>query len=173
MNIVDIILAVILLYGVVRGFFRGFFAELASLVAFIAGVYAAVYFSHIIAQYLFERVSWNPHIVNLVSFAITFILVAFLISLAGKFLTSVANFAALGIINKLAGAGFGFIKIAFITSVIIMFFISTNEDVHLVEKQTLEDSILYNPIKLIAPALLPTIIEEAKDLELIKTKEEA
>lgn len=168
MNIADIILIVILLYGLVRGFFRGFFAELASLVGFIAGIYVAVYFSHILSDYLAEKVSWNIQFVNLTAFAITFILIVFFISLAGNFLTKIANFAALGILNKLIGAGFGFIKVAFIASVVIMFFGSTNEDINLVEKETLEESVLFSPIKTIAPILLPSILRQAKELDLVE-----
>ncbi len=173
MNIIDIILGVILLYGLVRGFFRGFFAELASLVAFVLGIYIAVYFSHYISDYLVEKVAWNLRFVNLASFAITFILVVFVISLAGKFFTKVAGFAALGVLNKLIGAGFGFIKVAFVASVIIMFFGSTNENIKIVEEETIEQSILYAPIKTIAPVLLPAILREARELDLIKKEEEA
>ncbi len=168
MNILDIILSVILLYGLVRGFFRGFFAELASLVGFIAGIYVAVYFSHILSDYLADKVSWNNQFVNLAAFTITFFLIVFLISLAGNFLTKIANLAALGIVNKLTGAGFGFLKIAFIASVLIMFFGSTNEDINLVEKETLEESVLFPPIKTIAPIFLPAILREAKEIDLIE-----
>ena len=173
MNIVDIILGVILLYGLVRGFFRGFFAELASLIGFVLGIYIAIYFSHYISDYLVDMVSWNLRFVNLASFAITFILVVFLISLAGKFLTNVAGFAALGLLNKLIGAGFGFIKVAFVVSVVIMFFGSTNENVNIVEQETLDSSILYIPIRTIAPNLIPAILREARELDLINEKQES
>lgn len=168
MNTVDIILAVILLFGLIRGFFRGFFAELASLIAFIAGIYAAVYFSHILSDFLSERVTWNIQFVNLIAFAITFILVVFLISLAGKFLTKVANLAMLGILNKLIGAVFGLLKVAFITSVIIMFFNATQEEINLVEEETLENSVLYGPVRVLAPTILPSILREAKVLDLLE-----
>lgn len=168
MNIIDIILAIILLYGLVRGFFRGFFAELASLVAFVAGIYVAVYFSHILSDYLVEKVSWNIQFVNLIAFAITFVLIVFAISLAGKFITSLMNFAALGIVNKLAGAGFGLIKLAFIISVVIMFFRETNENINIVEQETIEASILYPPVEAIAPILLPAILREAKEIDLLE-----
>jgi len=168
MNIPDVILIVILLYGLISGFFHGFFAELASLVGFIAGIYVAVYFSHILSDYLADKVSWNIQFVNLTAFAITFILIVFFISLAGKFLTKIANFAALGILNKLIGAGFGTLKVAFIVSVVIMFFGSTNENINLVEKETLEESVLFSPVKSIAPLFLPSILREAKDLDIIE-----
>lgn len=172
MNIVDIVLVVILFYGLVRGFFRGFFSELASLVGIIAGIYIAVYFSHILSDYLVEKVSWNIQIVKLTAFAITFIIIVILIALIGKFLTKIAGFAALGILNKLIGAGFGFIKVAFIVSVAIMFFGSTNEDINLVEEKTLEESVLFSPIKTIAPILIPSILKEAKELDIIEGEKE-
>lgn len=168
MNVIDVILAVILLYGLIHGFFRGFFAELASLVAFVAGIYGAVYFSYLVSDFLSERVSWNIQFVNLIAFAITFILIVFVVSLAGKFLTNLANFAALGILNKLLGAVFGLITVAFITSVVIMFFGATNEDIEVVDEETLEDSVLYGPVRIIAPTLLPSILREARDLDFIE-----
>lgn len=172
MNVVDVVLALILLYGLIRGFFRGFFAELASLVAFIAGIYVAVYFSYILSDFLSKRVSWDIQFVNLLAFAITFFIIVFLISLAGRFLTTAANFAFLGIINKLLGAAFGFVKVAFITSVIIMFFTATSEDINIVEEETLEDSKLYGPIRAIAPAIIPSILREIKELEFLEEEQD-
>lgn len=160
MNTVDIILSLVLLYGLVRGFFRGFLAELASLVGIVAGIYGAIHFSHFLGNFLSEHVDWKIHYINLISFAITFVLIVFLISLAGKMLTKIAAFAALGIVNKLLGAAFGLVKSAFIVSVIIMFFKATNERIELIEVETLENSILYEPVEKIAPIVLPSIIKE-------------
>lgn len=173
MNIVDVILALILLYGAVRGFFRGFFAELASLVGFIVGIYGAIHFSHILSDFLAQRVSWDTYFVNLIAFAITFFLIVFIISLAGNFLTKIANFAMLGIINRLFGAAFGFIKVAFITSVVMMFFNATNEDVNLVDEETLQGSVLYGPVRNLAPAIIPSIVKEARELDLLEEENAA
>jgi membrane protein required for colicin V production len=157
----------LLFYGLVRGFFRGFFAELASLIAFIAAVYIAVHFSHFLGDYLAQKVTWNEQLVNILAFAITFVLIVFAISLAGKILTKIANLAALGILNKLLGAGFGLVKTAFIISVIIMFFTATQEDFNLIEEETLEQSVLYRPVKILAPIFIPSIVKEVKELEFL------
>ncbi|SDR82805.1 membrane protein required for colicin V production [Gillisia sp. Hel1_33_143] len=172
MNIVDIVLAVLLLYGLVRGLFRGFLAELASLIAFVAGIYGAVYFSHNVSHYLSTITKWDSQLIHLFSFAITFILIAFTISWAGRALTKIANLVFLGLINKLLGAAFGIIKVAFITSVIIMFFSSTQEAFQIVDKETLDSSVLYRPVRTLAPALIPAIIQEAKDLNILNNEEE-
>ncbi|WP_373057418.1 CvpA family protein [Zunongwangia sp. H14] len=171
MNIVDIILALILLYGIIRGFFRGLLAEVASLVGIVVGIYAAINFSHILSALLDQHVDWDIQYVNLISFAVTFFIVVFLISLAGRILTKMASFAALGIVNRLLGAGFGFLKVAFITSVVIMFFKSTNEEINLIEEDTLEESRLYKPVEVIAPALLPSILREARKRNILNNEE--
>ena len=167
MNTVDIILSLFLLYGLVRGFFRGLLAELASLIGIVAGIYGAIHFSHFLGEFLSEHVDWKIQYINLISFAITFVLIVFLISLAGKILTNIAAFAALGIVNKLLGAVFGLIKSAFVVSVIIMFFKATNERVELVEAETLEESILYPPVESIAPIVLPSIIKQVHEQDLL------
>lgn len=168
MNTVDIILSLILLYGLVRGFFRGLLTELASLVGIVAGIYGAVHFSHFLGDFLSRQVDWKIQYVNLVSFAITFILIVVIVSLVGKMLTKVAAFAALGLVNKFLGAVFGILKSAFVASVIIMFFKATNESIEIVEEETLEDSILYDPVESIAPIILPSIIKQVKERDILK-----
>lgn len=168
MNTLDIILALILVYGIVRGFMRGLLAEVASLVGIIVGIYGAIHFSYFFSDMLARYLDWRPDYVNLLAFAITFILIVFLISLLGKVLTKIASFAALGMVNRLLGAGFGFIKVAFVTSVIIMFFKATNESTGLISDETLEKSVLYEPVKHIAPVLLPSILKEAREQDIIE-----
>lgn len=172
MNTVDIILSLVLLYGLVRGFFRGLLAELASLIGIVAGIYGAVHFSHFLGSFLSNFIEWRPAYLNLAAFALTFILIVFLISLAGKMMTKIAAFAALGIVNKLLGGVFGLIKSAFVASVIIMFFKATNEKIEIVEDKTLEESILYEPVEVIAPIILPSIIKQVKEQDLLNDDEE-
>ncbi len=167
MNTVDIILSLVLLYGLVRGFFRGLLTELASLVGIVAGIYGAVHFSHFLSDFLVNQVEWKPQYINLISFAITFIIIVVLVSLAGRMLTKVAAFAALGVVNKILGGFFGILKSAFVASVIIMFFKATNERIEIVEDRTLEESVLYEPVESIAPVILPSIIKQVQEQDLL------
>ena len=78
-------------------------------------------------------------------------------------LTKIADIAALGMLNKLLGAIFGALKIALILSVIFTFFGRLNNTIPFLKQETLNESLLYSPIKQIAPALFPSIIKEDKD----------
>jgi membrane protein required for colicin V production len=158
MNIFDIIITALLLFGFVRGLVKGLFVEVASLVALIGGVYGAIHFSYLISNFLKEYVTWNTEYISLAAFAITFIVIIVVISLLGKALTKIANFASLGIINKILGGVFGVLKIGLILSVVFIFFGKMNDTIPFIEKQTLEESILYSPVKKIAPTIFPSII---------------
>jgi membrane protein required for colicin V production len=160
MTVIDIVLGALILFGLIRGLMKGLFVEVASLVALIAGVYGAIHFSNFAAEFLMERVDWNEKTINITAFAITFVIIVLAISLAGKALTKLADFAALGMLNKLLGAVFGGLKIAMILSVILMIFAKMNKTIPFVDEQDLEDSVLYEPVKSIAPMVLPNFLDE-------------
>ena len=160
MNYLDIILGILLLWGLVRGLMKGLFVSLASLIALIAGIYIAVHFSHIVGDYLKQYVDWQENAIKLSAFAITFILVVIGISLLGRILTKIADYAALGILNKLLGAVFGLLKFAFIASVILMFVDVINDKITFIDKETKDESLLYEPVRKLAPKILPSILKE-------------
>ena len=164
MNVFDIVIAALLIFGFVRGVMKGLFVEVASLAALIGGVYGAIHFSYFIGDFLKEAVSWDQEYVSLAAFAGTFITIIVTIALLGKMLTKLADFAALGIINKILGGVFGAIKIGLILSVIFIFFGKMNDTIPFVKKETLEESILYAPVKKIAPTIFPSIIKNEDEL---------
>jgi membrane protein required for colicin V production len=170
MNIFDIIIAALLLFGFVRGLMKGLFVEVSSLIALIAGVYGAIHFSYFIGDFLKEYVGWKEEYISLAAFAGTFIVIIVVIALVGKMLTKLADFAALGILNKLLGGVFGALKIGLILSVVFIFFGKMNNTIPFIKKETLDASILYAPIKKIAPTIFPSIIKEETDEETNEKK---
>jgi len=158
MNTVDIILAVLLIFGFVRGLMKGLFVEVASLVALIAGVYGAIHFSYFVANYLTEHVSWEERYITIVSFAITFAVIVFVIALLGKIFTKIADFAALGVVNTILGGVFGVLKIGLILSIALIIFDKLNSTLPFTSKEATEASILYQPIRDLAPTLFPDFL---------------
>ncbi len=162
MNVLDIALGALILFGLVRGLMKGLFVEVASIVALIVGIYGAIHFSNFVEDFLKNRVEWDDQYINITAFAITFILIVIAIAMAGKALTKLADFASLGILNKLLGGIFGALKIGLILSIILIVFNKMNSTIPLIEEHEIEDSILYNPVKSIAPIIFPSIIKEDK-----------
>ncbi|MCF7566872.1 CvpA family protein [Sabulilitoribacter arenilitoris] len=163
MGVIDIVLAALILFGLVRGFIKGLFVEVASLVALIMGVYGAIHFSNFAADFLKTKVDWNEKTINITAFAITFIIIVLTIAMAGKALTKLANFAALGIINKFLGGVFGALKIALILSVGLNIFDKMNTTITFVDKEHIDKTILYKPVKDLVPMIFPNILASKED----------
>ena len=160
MSFIDIILGGLILYGLVKGLMKGLFVEAASLVALIAGIYGAIHFSYFAGNFLTTKVDWDEKYINLIAFAITFVAIIIGVSLAGKFLTKIADFAALGLLNKIFGAIFGALKFAVILGAILVFFDKTNNTIEFVKKETLENSILYKPVKGVGAFVFKLVLKE-------------
>ena len=103
MSFLYIVLGVILVVGLFKGIKNGLFVELASLISLILGIYIAIKFSFLARIMLSGFVHWNPKTIQIIAFIVTFPVVVVAISLLAKFLTSVANFAKLGVINQFGG----------------------------------------------------------------------
>jgi len=169
MNTFDIVIAALLIFGFIRGLNRGLFVEVASLVALIAGIYGAIHFSYFIGNFLADNVSWDEKYIIIVSFAITFAIIVVVIALFGKMLTKIADFAALGLLNKLLGGLFGGLKIGLILSIVLIVFSKLNNAIPFVSDDLKEDAVLYEPVKNLAPALFPNflkVVEEETDLDI-------
>ncbi len=147
MGFLDIVLGMLLVYGLYKGLRNGFFVEIASLVALIAGLFGAIHFSYIVGEYISSRVDWDPDYVKLISFIITFVIIVLLIHMIGKFLSKVTDFTLLGILNKIAGGIFGALKTAVIIGALLIYFDKFNDSAEVIKPQTIESSVLYRPLK--------------------------
>jgi len=146
MSFLDIVLGLLLVWGLYKGLTNGLFVELASLVALIAGIYGAIHFSYIAADYLSQNMEWDMRYIKVASFLITFIAIVLLVHFAGKLLTKIADFAMLGLLNKIAGGIFGALKVAIILGALLVFFEKATASFNFVNEETQRESILYQPV---------------------------
>ena len=157
MQVIDIILGCLLLYGLVRGFWNGFFIEIASLFSLLLGIFIAIKFSSFAQSLLSSHVSWSPKTIQITAFALTFIAVVIGLSVLAKFLTTISKFAGLGIFNKIAGAFFGLLKTILLISVALHFFQKMNSKASFVSKEQLIKSILYYPTLEVSGKIYPAL----------------
>ncbi|MEM6685077.1 MAG: CvpA family protein [Bacteroidota bacterium] len=161
MNFIDIILGGAIVGGFARGLMKGLFLEVASLVGLIVGLYGAIHFSYFAGDFLVENFpSWEENYVNLAAFAITFIVILIAVTMAGKLLTKVADFASLGILNKILGGAFGGLKMAVIVGAALVFFENANNTMQFVEEDKIAESKLYAPVKDVGGFVFAYVLEE-------------
>ena len=159
MGFLDIILGVLLAFAFYKGIRNGLFVELASLVSLLAGIYFAVKFSSFMRDVLVGFVKWNPNTIQVVAFILTFIAVVMVVTLLGKFLTGVADFAFLGWLNAIGGGFFRVLKTILIISIVFAVFEKINYKHYLAKKETLDNSLFYNPIQKTAGYMYPSLKE--------------
>jgi len=161
MNWLDIALAIPLLWFTYKGLRNGLIIELASLAALILGIYVALHFSFYAEEYLRENFEVADKYLNIISFAITFLIVAVLVYLVGKIIHKLVSIVALGFLNRLAGGIFGFLKAALVLSVILYFL--NGFDSGILKTDVKEKSFLYSPIESIVPIIIPRLdLEEMR-----------
>jgi len=168
MNLLDIILGIILIFSFFQGTKKGLFVTLASLIGLVLGIIGAIYFSDYAANYINEWFSWKEQTTSFVAMAVTFIAIVIIVNWAGKFLTKIADFAFLGIFNKLLGGVFNMIISAFIVSVIFMFFNEWNATAYVISEEKKNNSYLYEPVANLAPLVLPNLVEEIENIDIPK-----
>lgn len=164
MLLLDILLGGLLVYGLIRGLWNGLFVELASVTALYLGIYAAILFSSVTKDVISDSVSRDPKIVQASAFALTFLAVVVAVLLLAKVFTSLANFTALGIVNRLLGSIFGFVKMLLILSVTLGVLDSLIPDNVFITSEELDQSLFYKPVREASQMVFPRIAEVFTEL---------
>ncbi|MGB3152108.1 MAG: CvpA family protein [Maribacter sp.] len=159
MSFLDIVLGLMLIWGLWKGLKNGLFVEIASIIALISGIYGAIHFSYITGNYLSDQMEWNEKYISITAFIITFILIVLIVHIAGKFLTKIADFAMLGLLNKIAGGAFGILKVAVILGALLVFFERLTSDFSFLDQDVTNRSELYQPIKKIGAFVFDSVLE--------------
>ena len=119
MNAFDIVVGVILIYGLVRGLFRGLVKEVSSIIGVLGGFLAAYSFYGAVAGYLAGVVS-SPTYRNLLAFLLLFCGVVIVVNLLAVVIKYLLKIVFLGWLDRLGGVVFGFVKGALIVAVLFL-----------------------------------------------------
>lgn len=159
MNYFDAIIAIPLVWGLINGFRKGFIVEISSLLALVLGLYGAVRFSFIAGQWINEHYQWSEKAVQLVSFLITFSAIVILVHLMARAVHKLVKLAALGLVNRIAGALFGGLKYLLLVSGLLYLLMSADERYPFLGEETKNNSLLLEPVSEIIPLFFPVIEE--------------
>lgn len=163
MNYIDLIIIVLLVFGLARGFINGFVKELASLLALIVGIWGAIKFSTFTAEKLYDYFDMTGKYVGIVAFLITFVIIVIIIHFVGLLVDKFVDKISLGLLNSVLGLIFGLFKSALILSVIFVVLNAIDAKHHFLPREQIARSKFYNPIADIAPAIFPIIGEGSFD----------
>ena len=165
--IADIVILVILIWGMWTGLKKGLIVSVASLIALIAGVYAAVYCSDAVGIWIANQVNWPSETVAITAFAVSFIGVMFGVHLIAKALDKAIDAASLGAVNKVGGAVFGAAKNALVISFILYFLNACGAGL-MTENIASDNHKILPIVESIAPTVIPMCEELGKETGLEK-----
>lgn len=164
MNFLDILFAIPLLWFAWKGFSKGLIVEIASLAALVAGIYLAINFSWYVGGYLGNLFNGNPKYITLAAFAITFLGVVILGQLTGRLVSKMVEKMAMGFLNKIGGAVFSLIKVAFILSILVNYYGMIDTHQKLIPPKMRDESLLYKPLEKVSPMIAPKLSSIQKEI---------
>ena len=150
MNYLDIIIAILLAVFGIAGLRKGLITEAATLIGLGVGLYGAFHFSDFTADKLTQFMEINPKYLNIIAFAITFIVLAILVNLLGKLVSKLVQSINLGFIDKIGGFVFGIAKGLLICSLIVMLMNAFHLD-NVIKEKDRENSVLYPYVEQTVP----------------------
>jgi membrane protein required for colicin V production len=145
MIVLDIILALIVLFFAYKGFRNGLLKELGSLIALIAGVFLAIRFSDFVAKLLQDQAGFSSEYLPVISFAVIFIAIIVVVLMFSKILDQFIKLIKLQWLNKIGGIVFGSLKTIIILGGLFFLLCQFNQRLDIVGPETFNKSILFNP----------------------------
>ena len=142
MNILDILLAIPMLFLIYKGWKRGLVREVATLAGVLAGIWAAVHLSQMVS----ELVGLKSENAVLVAFFICFVGAMVLAWLLGRMVEGLLKAAHLSFANHLLGAISGMLKALCILAVMLNYAVMLDRHEALLKPDVKEKSLLYKPV---------------------------
>ena len=163
--VIDIIVLLCLGWGAYKGFKKGFIIQSFTILALVIAIWGGFAFAKYLEPFMKTQLGMGELAAAIVSFIFVFVLALILVYTSGRLVTKVVSVAGLGMINRLSGAAFGILANVLILSIIFSLFGRVNDKKQkpFIEKATLSESILYEPVKNAAQLIVPDAIKDIFD----------
>lgn len=161
MNFVDIIIIVPLIYAGWVGFKKGLVIEVFTLLALLVGIYAGIHFSDWTSGLIKDNIDIEGKYLPVVAFTVTFLAVGAIVFFAGKMIERMLKVVNLSPLNKAFGLLFGIIKMIYTLSILIILLETYDERGDFIPEDIKSESLLYEPVKIVASATIPAIEESS------------
>ena len=155
MLVIDTLIGAYLIYKIYKGFKNGFISELSSLLAIVIALFVATHFYDYTLSFMQLFIKSDINDMTVFARVLTFLVVLLLVLLGGSFLTKIADFAQMGLFNKILGAGFGLLKGVLILSIFLNIFAKFNAGKLIVSPTHINQSHLFYPVMEVSHVVFP------------------
>ena len=149
MTPLDLFLLLPVTFALMRGYRKGIIIEVFSSAALVIAIIASMRLTAKLLNVL-QGSLHGSHYLPFICYAVVFVGVFFIVSQLGNAFDKLADLVQLGIVNKIAGAGIGLIKILFMIS--LFFWLADRID--LISDGIKEHSFFYTHFHKFAPLVI-------------------
>ncbi len=114
MNFLDLIALLAIGYGAIKGFFNGMVKEIIGFISVILALWIGMRIAFLFADYYKGNAGLPDRYIPFLAFLSAFLLVLVAILLLARLIDTMVSATALTVPNKLGGAAFGGLKLAFL-----------------------------------------------------------
>ncbi len=158
MNILDIIIALVLVWAIIGGLRKGLISQASSFVGLLLGVWLAFEFNDKLSEWIGVEIEGIAAYATLFAIGVA---VSWLFSrLSGWILRGIG----LGIVDKIGGAILSLVVYSLVVNLLVGLFRNLNSSLHIVEDKVLEESALVEPIEKISDFVFPYLVEAKEAL---------
>lgn len=147
---IDLIFAILMILAVIKGYQKGLIIALFSVIALVVGLAAALKLSAAVAMYLQHSTTVSSKWLPVISFALVFFIVVFLVHLGGKLIEKTFEMAFMGWLNRIGGMLLYAVLYTIIYSVLLFY----ADKINLFEKATIESSSIYLIVQPLGPKVI-------------------
>ena len=164
MNYLDIIISLVLFYGLFKGFTRGLIIEAASLLSIIIGIFGALTFTPIIETLLSYFLTDDKLPSSIIIFTASLIIIVIGVNFFARNLTKFIKLVSLGGINKVLGGIFGVSKYILLISILFVFVDQFSFMFEFFESNFLEESVMFESLKKVGYYIIQLL--ESNDVKI-------
>jgi len=162
MNWLDIAILACIAIGVIHGLATGIVKQIIFLISLVAAILASGAIANALRYWVQTHIQsspewFTPTVQNVIYYALAFIIIISLFATAAKLVDKIINHTPAGAINRFFGALFGMLMWTLCLSVALNFFAVFDTQSKLIPKPIKENSICYEPVKMVFPTVFPYI----------------
>ena len=166
MQIIDIIIAIVLVLGFINGLRAGLVNQVIGLAGLIGGLLVGRMFYMTVGGWLVDTFGLSPQVAHVVAFILILILVPLLFNMVGWLVSRILNAICLGWIDSLLGGAVGALKCALFVGIVITGIEFFDKSDIVVSESHKDASVMYHPIHKATGIFFGHIKQELKTLGL-------
>ncbi len=163
MNWLDLFITVVTIIGLIKGLFDGMIRQVISLLALVIAIFCAGKLAlplrdgFLSLSFIVDNI--HPYIITGICYLITFCFIIIFLSWLGKLLNKAINVTPAAFLNRVLGGLFGVFVVVLSMSLLCMMLTFFDPKSNLITQQTKQESVLYERVRNVVPALYPIIRE--------------